>query len=127
MIDFDKWHEIFDSIRRHKLRTFLTAFSVWWGIFMLVILLGSSKGLQNSTKENFEADAINSLWIWSEQTSEPYKGLPAGRWIRFDNEDYEDVADMGEVNYASARFWMSGEFFISYEDKSLAFEVQCVR
>lgn len=127
MIDYDKWQEIFDSLQRHKLRTFLTALSVWWGIFMLVILLGASKGLQNSTKEDFEADAINTLWIWSDQTTEPYKGLPAGRYIRFNEADYENFAKMDEINYASARYRMSGDYFISYKDKSLAFDVQCVR
>ena len=127
MIDIDKWQEIFSSLQRHKLRTFLTALSVWWGIFMLVILLGASKGLENSTREDFEADAVNSLWMWTESTSEPYQGLPAGRHIKFDQEDYEAIAEINGIKNASARFWMSGDFFISYKNKSLAYNVQCVR
>ncbi len=127
MIDIDKWQEIFSSLQRHKLRTFLTALSVWWGIFMLVILLGASKGLQNSTKEDFESDAVNSLWIWTESTSVPYQGLPPGRQIKFDQEDYETVAALDGIKNASARFWMSGDFFISYKNKKLAYNVQSVR
>ena len=127
MIDIDKWQEIFSSLRRHKLRTFLTALSVWWGIFMLVILLGASKGLQNSTREDFEADAVNSLWIWTDATSEPYQGLPAGRRIKFNQKDYEAVAEIDGIKHASARYWLSGDFFISYKNKSLAYNVQSVR
>ena len=83
MFDLDKWNEIFSTIRRHKLRTFLTAFSVWWGIFMLVILLGAGKGLENSATRDIKSDALATLYVWSEETSVPYQGLPVGRRINF--------------------------------------------
>ncbi|MEM1320395.1 MAG: ABC transporter permease [Bacteroidota bacterium] len=126
MFDFDKWQEIFDSIRRHKMRTFLTALSVWWGIFMLVILLGAGKGLENSALHNFEDDAINTLWIWSNRTSKPHKGLPAGRWVQMRMDDYEEIDNLEGVNMTSARYFPSGEYFITYKNKSLSFNVQCV-
>lgn len=127
MIDIDKWQEIFSSLGRHKLRTFLTAFSVWWGIFMLVILLGAGAGLENSAKHDFENDALNTLWIWSQQTSEPYKGLPAGRFIQFKNDDFDAAKAHKEVAHASVRNMLWGEFFISYKSKSLSFRVEAVQ
>lgn len=70
--------EIWASIRRNKLRTFLTGFSVAWGIFMLVILLGSGNGLKNGTLSNFGSMAVNSVIINGGWTSQPYKATTSG-------------------------------------------------
>jgi len=126
MIDTDKWREIFSSLGRHKLRTFLTAFSVWWGIFMLVILLGAGTGLENSQRRNFADDAMNSIFIRSGQTSKEYKGLPAGRFIRFNSDQYEQVANIEGVGNSTGRYFLWGEFFIKYKNESLSFDVRCV-
>ncbi|MEM7101855.1 MAG: ABC transporter permease [Bacteroidota bacterium] len=127
LIDIDKWQEIFGSIRRHKLRTFLTALSVWWGIFMLVLLLGAGKGLQNSVEHNFKDDAINSLWIYRGTTSEPYKGLKSGRRIQFDNSDYDLLREQIEgVDKLTGRYYLGGEYFVKHKEKSLSFDVRTV-
>ncbi len=125
MFDLDKWQEIFDSIRRHKLRTILTALSVWWGIFMLIILLGAGNGLSNSAEHSFADEAKTSLWMWGGKTSVEYKGLPTGRYINFDNQDYQDIkAEVGKIPDMTGRYFMWRETNIKKGNKSLSFTVE---
>ena len=89
MFDIDKWQEILGTIKKNKLRTFLTMFGVFWGIFMLMILMGAGNGLENGVNKEFKGWASNSGFIWSGRTTIPHKGLQAGRYINFTNEDRE--------------------------------------
>lgn len=104
MFDFDKWDEIFETLSKNKLRTFLTGFSVFWGIFMLVILLGAGNGLKNGIKNEFNDDAINSIWIRAGVTNLEYKGLKPGRRIQLKNEDFTKISTMNGAEYATARY-----------------------
>ena len=87
MFDYDKWQEIFATIRKNKLRTFLTMFGVFWGIFMLMILLGSGNGLETGVYTRFSDWAGNSGFMFSRRTTIAYKGYKPGRYLRFTNED----------------------------------------
>ena len=89
MFDREKWGEIFQSIGKNKLRTVLTGFAVFWGIFMLVLLLGLGAGLRNGFAHNFRNTAENSISIWGNETSKVWNGLPANREIRLNEEDVE--------------------------------------
>ncbi|MCD6090128.1 MAG: ABC transporter permease [Bacteroidales bacterium] len=111
MFDIDKWQEIIATIRKNKMRTFLTGFSVAWGIFMLMILLGSGNGLKNGVSENFMRDAINAMWFWSGETSIPYEGMKEGRQIRLDNDDYELIKDLPGIEFTSGRYYINGNTF----------------
>jgi putative ABC transport system permease protein len=127
MFDLDKWQEIFDTIGHNKLRTFLTGFSVAWGIFMLVVLLGSGEGLANGIEYQFRDDAINSIWIRPGQTSVPHKGLQPGRSVQFTNEDHaETKADIPGVEYITSRFYIRGNVTVSYGKETGDFSVRSV-
>lgn len=89
MFNIERWQEIFEAISKNKLRTFLTGISVASGIFILVILLGVGKGLQNGIEKQFERDAAGIIEVWSGTTTKEYKGLNPGRQIQFRNSDYE--------------------------------------
>ena len=124
MFDIDNWQEIYFTIKKNKLRTFLTAFSVSWGIFMLILLLAFGSGFQNGVEGQFSDVATNSLWLNAGQTSMPYKGMKPGRHVQMKNGDYEAVKDQIKgVEHITARFFCFGEYTIRYKDKYSSFEV----
>ena len=87
MFDSDRWSEIWNTLSRNKLRSFLTMFGVGWGIFMLVVMLGMGNGLQQrGVLGGFDGWATNSCFIWTMPTSMPYAGFQTGRYFNFDNE-----------------------------------------
>lgn len=109
MFDRDKWQEVFHVLEKNKLRTFLTAFGVFWGIFMLIILLGSGNGLRNGVVGDFGGHATNSVFIWTQSTSMPYAGFQRGRRFNFHNADIEYIrSNVPEVSVLSPRCQMGG-------------------
>ncbi|MCC8187875.1 MAG: ABC transporter permease [Bacteroides sp.] len=88
-MDMDTWEEILITITRNKTRSLLTAFGVFWGIFMLVALIGGSQGMQDMMKSNFDGFASNSCFVWPQWTGEAYKGFRKGRWWSLENADVE--------------------------------------
>lgn len=106
MLGLDSLREIGTTIKTNKLRTFLTGFSVAWGIFMLIGLLGAGNGLKNGIESNFSRRAMNAVSIWPGTTSIPYKGLPVDRRIKFDEKDYNLVKKrFPEVEYITGQIW----------------------
>ncbi len=113
-----------DTIRKNKLRTVLTGFSVAWGIFMLVVLLGSGYGLENGVKREFQGDAVNYISINSGVTSTAYKGMKAGRRIRFTNEDRDIMDKIQHVEKSSSRTFLFQENnTISYKNEYGTFDI----
>jgi len=127
MLDLDSWQEILDTIRKNKLRTLLTGFSVAWGILMLVILLGSGQGLSHGVEYGFRDDATNSIWIRSGQTSLPWKGLRPGRMVQFTNEDYDAIkGGVSGVEHITSRFFIRGNLTVAYQGQTSSFDVRSV-
>jgi putative ABC transport system permease protein len=123
MFDIDKWQEIFSTIRKNRLRTFLTAFSVAWGIFMLIILLGAGNGLRNGVEHEFMGDAVNSIWLEGGQTSEAYNGIQAGRNIDLTMEDFNMIKAMPGIERLSAIYRIRGPQDLVYKKEHGAFAI----
>ena len=125
MFNIERWQEIFETIRKNKLRTFLTGLSVASGIFILVILLGFGQGLENGIAKEFENDASNTIWFWSQITSKEYKGLNPGRRIQMENEnfDYLTKKHEDELEYKSSvfRIWRGQ---VNYKNESGNYRVE---
>ncbi len=127
MFDLDVWEEIGQTIWKHKLRTALTAFGVFWGIFMLVLLLGAGNGLRNGVMQNFDI-AKNAVFVWTEVTSVPYAGFQAGREIQLTNDDYKALKNVKELKTISPRIQVSNRFSnaqitIRYDDKDVSYQI----
>lgn len=124
MFDLDKWQEIFGTIKKNKLRTILTAFSVAWGIFILIILLAAGQGLRNGAQAQFGNDAANSIWVDGGETSLAFEGYKPGRHIQLTNDDYFGIRKLNGVDNASAvyRGWESK--VLSYKNEHAAFTVR---
>ena len=125
MFDIERWQEIFDTIRKNKLRTFLTGLSVASGIFILVILLGFGQGMQNGIAQEFEEDASNRIVVWTQVTTKEYKGLNPGRPIQMRNENYDYIESRfsDQLKDRSARFRVR-DAMVNYKKESVGYSVQ---
>ncbi len=124
LFDIDKLQEIYSTVRKNKLRTMLTGFSVSWGIFMLILLLGSGSGIENGVKAEFKNIATNSIWVHRGQTSKPYKGLQPGRRIQFTNDDYEKIkSSIRGIEHITARFYLWDNNLVSYRKEYGSFNI----
>jgi len=129
IIDTQKWQEIFITLSQHKLRTGLTAFGVFWGIFMLTVLLGAGKGLENGVINNFR-QMPNSVWMWSQGSTQiAYRGMPVGRKITLESADIQAIKD-NIPNVAkiypenSVGVWNGTPAYTVYKDKNGSFAIK---
>jgi len=105
----DSWSEIIEALSSNWFRTILTAFGVLWGIFILVILLAAGKGLENGVKKGFDGMATNSMFMWTQLVSKPYKGLPKGRRYNFKLGDVEAIKQqVPNMRFVSPRNQLGG-------------------
>jgi putative ABC transport system permease protein len=104
LFDLDKWNEIYFALKKNPLRTFFTAFGVFWGIFMLIIMMGAGRGLYNGVSKDMGDMATNSVFMWTQKTTMPYKGFQRGRFYRFNNDDTKALKEkIPEIEYVAPR------------------------
>jgi putative ABC transport system permease protein len=104
MFDIDRWNEIWNALAKNKLRSLLTAFGVFWGIFMLIVMSGAGKGLEHGIVEGVAKFAKNSAFIWTNRTAEPYKGFKRGRYWNMESEDIQYLkSNVPEIEYITPK------------------------
>jgi putative ABC transport system permease protein len=109
MFDRDRWQEIFEALGKNKVRTALTGFGVGWGMTMLILMMGAGKGIENAVTFGFSAWATNSMFLWSQGTSMPYKGFQKGRRFELENEDAEALrTEIPELDLICPRAQLGG-------------------
>ncbi len=128
MFDIDRWQEIFETIRKNKLRTFLTGLSVASGIFILVVLLGFGRGMENGIRKEFEKDASNRISVWTQTTTIEYKGLNPGRRIQMKNDNFDHIEEsyVDQLEYKSAIFRVPWGTTTNYKNESVSYGISGV-
>jgi putative ABC transport system permease protein len=104
MFDIDRWNEIWNALAKNKVRSLLTAFGVFWGIFMLIVMAGAGKGLEHGISDGIARFATNSAFFWTDRTSEPYKGFKRGRYWNMEAEDLAYLRNnVPEIEYITPK------------------------
>jgi putative ABC transport system permease protein len=126
MFDLDNWQEVWATLRSNRLRTFLTALGVFWGILMLMAMLGFGSGMQEGTRRQMKGVATNVLWVWGQTTTIAHDGLPVGRQVKFDISDIAALRQIADIEWLAPRLrlggWGSG-YNVSYEGKTGSYAV----
>ncbi|MGB0391912.1 MAG: ABC transporter permease [Salibacteraceae bacterium] len=126
MFDIDRWAEIYQTLSKNKLRSALTAFGVIWGIIMLIVMLGAGSGLQNGVESDFSGRVANSVFMWSNTTSIPYKGFKKNRWFSLTNDDTRALEDLPGLDLISPGLQLGGwrgANNVTYKNRTGAFEI----
>lgn len=109
MFSRDRWNEILDVLSSNWVRTFLTAFGVFWGIFILILLLAAGKGLENGIKSDFGDIATNTMFMWTQTVTKSYEGMSKGRRFSYDLDDVEDIREhVSNLRFVSPRNQLGG-------------------
>ena len=106
MFDLDLWREIISALKKNRMRSFMTAFGVFWGIFMLIVMSGAGRALENGVMDGIKAFATNSAFFWTERTSIPYEGFQRGRRWNYETADIDYMRqNVKEIEYLSPRLF----------------------
>jgi len=126
MIDLDSWQEIFATLRKNRLRTWLTGLGVFLGILILLAMLGFGSSLEAGVKKNMAGFATNAVFAWGQRTSVPHAGLPANRPVEFDNRDVEALRRLESIEHLAPRNQLGGfrgGFNVKYRGETASAQV----
>ena len=126
MLDLDAWQEVWATLRSNKLRAFLTALGVFWGVFMLILMLGIGNGLERGVIRNLSGLTNYSVYVWPQRTSLPFKGLQPGRYVHLSEADVAAVARTEGVEHLAPRLQLGtwrGPQPVNYGAKKATFTV----
>jgi putative ABC transport system permease protein len=126
VLDLDTWQEVWATLRSNKLRAFLTALGVFWGVFMLILMIGIGNGLERGVIRNLSGLTNYSVYVWPQRTSLPFKGLQPGRYVRLNDADIAAVAHTEGVEHVAPRLQLGdwrGPQDILYGAKKATFTV----
>lgn len=127
MIDFDTWQEVFSTLQKNPLRTLMTAWGIFWGTFMLVVMLGFGNGLQAGVTKNMVGFSANNVYLWGGRATRPHAGMVPGRWIRLDTDDAAAIARIEGVDAVAPGIelggWREGNN-VTYREKTGNFGVK---
>jgi putative ABC transport system permease protein len=126
MLDIDKWKEIWATLKSNPLRTFLTAFGVFWGIVMLMAMLSFGSSMNAGMHRQMKGMATNLLFCWGQTTTEAYDGLPPGREVQFDHDDIDLLRKLPAIEWLAPRHQLGGWMnpsTVGHESKSGTFTV----
>ena len=109
MLNRERWNEILEALTSNMFRTLMTAFGVFWGIYILIILLAAQKGFETGVKQDFGDIATNTMFVWTQGVSKPYKGLPKGRRFTYKIGDVKAIKDnVPDLRFVSPRNQLGG-------------------
>ena len=127
MFNRDRWNEILEALNANRFRTFLTAFGVFWGITILVLLLALTNGLRTGVAVDFANQATNTMFMWGQSTSMAYKGMNKGRRVQFKTDDIDALKNnIPGLKYVSPRLQLGGyrgANNVTRKEKTGAFQV----
>jgi putative ABC transport system permease protein len=121
-LDIDNWREITATLRKNKLRTTLTGLGVFFGIVILLLMIGFGRSLEKGVQRRMAGFATNAVFVWGQRTTKPYVGLPVGRQVKYDNRDIEALARVPGVLHLAPRIQLSGPK-VRYGARTGAFQV----
>jgi putative ABC transport system permease protein len=126
VLDWDTWQEVWATLRENKLRAFLTALGVFWGVFMLILMLGIGNGLERGVIRNLSGLTNYTVYVWPQRTSLPFKGLQPGRYVRLNDADIAAVEHTPGVEHVAPRLQLGnwrGPQVVNYGAKKATFNV----
>ncbi len=126
MVDLDDWQEVFATLRKNRLRTWLTGLGVFLGVLILMIMVGFGSALEGGIRKKMAGFAANAVFVWGQRTTMPYAGLPPNRQVTYDNGDVDALRRLPGIEHLAPRNQLRGfmgGFNVKYQGKTGAFSV----